>query len=300
VVPAVINAVAITLLEIVLSPEMSVIIAGKKGTLVVIVTNLKKTEKTEIKSVISVVKPVICLVIVVITIQIQPNVTSVANMVIWPEIVKKTMKLNIIQDMVLRNVIIAERPVIYHVIAMIMEMVEDVINVDRVVIMHVIVQNMVAVVTMAVVENALNAGNMDILPRIVMMIILKVNGARKSVIRAESLATYLVIVRNQEMAVVMAEDMVVEDQMDAIIVANLDIWPEIVITIARNAIAVENMVIFKEIAIRNQNAITVGVLVIKVEIAIYRKILKSAITVNRKDISEKIVLRLKSTRNHSV
>jgi hypothetical protein len=151
---------------------------------------------------------------------------------------------------------------------------------------------------MAVVENALNVENLVILPKIVMMIILRVNGIGiQSVIRVERPATYLVIVRDQEVAVVTEEDMVVEDQMDAIIVANLDIWPEIVL---RNAIVVANMVIFNEIAIRNQNAITVGVLVIKVRNAIYRKILKSAIIVNRKDISKEIVLRLKSTRNHTV
>lgn len=141
---------------------------------------------------------------------------------------------------------------------------------------------------MEAVGNVLNVEIMDILPRIAMMIILIMNGdLRKHVIRVERLATCLVIVRDQE---------------NAIIVVKLDIWLKIVIVIvviARNAIVVANMDIFNEIVIRNQNAIIVVFPVIKVEIVIYHQILKFAIIVNRKGISKEIVPYLMSTRNHT-
>jgi len=210
--------------------------------------------------------------------------------------------INIIQDMDLKDrVILADSTVIYHAIALIVEAVEaveDAINVDKKVTLHVIVQIMVTEVTMEAVGNVLNVEIMGILPRIAMKIILIMNGVqlRKDVIRVESLDTCLVIVRDQE------EDMVVVQ--NAIIVVNLDIWLKIVIVIviviARNAIVVANMDIFNEIVIRNRNAIIVVFPVIKVEIVIYHQILKFAIIVNRKGISKEIVPYLMSTRNHTV
>lgn len=93
--------------------------------------------------------------------------------------IKITM-INIIQDMDLKNVIIADSTVIYHAIALIVEAAaENVINVDKKVILRVIVQNMVTeetMVVMVVVENVLNVEIMDILPRIVMKKIMMMNG----------------------------------------------------------------------------------------------------------------------------
>lgn len=173
-VAAVINAVAITLLEIVISPTMVVIIAEKKGILVVIVKKVVARNR-----VINVVNLVTFLVNV-IQIRTRPGVTSVANKVIKLEIVMqiKITMINIIQDMDLEeHVIVADSTVIYHAIALIMEAAaENVINVDKKVIMRVIVQNMVTEVTMVVVENVLNVEIMDILPRIVKMKIMMVNG----------------------------------------------------------------------------------------------------------------------------
>lgn len=76
---AVINAVAITLLEIVTIPTTAVINAEKKGILAVIVMNNPK--KIERKRAIHVVNLAICLVNVV-QIRTRASVTSVANKVI--------------------------------------------------------------------------------------------------------------------------------------------------------------------------------------------------------------------------
>lgn len=77
---AVINAVAITLLEIVTIPATSVIHAEKKGILAVIVMNPKKIERKRNRA-IHVVNLAICLVNVV-QIRTRASVTSVANKVI--------------------------------------------------------------------------------------------------------------------------------------------------------------------------------------------------------------------------
>jgi len=66
------SVVASTLLVIVLSPTMSVTIARKRDTLVVIAKNLKKRDA------INVIRLDICLVIVH---HLRPGVTSVANQV---------------------------------------------------------------------------------------------------------------------------------------------------------------------------------------------------------------------------
>jgi len=92
----------------------------------------------------------------------------------------KITKIIIIRDMDLRSVISADSLVIYHAIVLIMGTMENVINVDKKVILRVIVQNMVTAVIIVVAENVLNVENLGILPRIVMIIttiIMRKNGA---------------------------------------------------------------------------------------------------------------------------
>jgi len=86
--------------------------------------------------------------------------------------------MKIIMD--LRSVISADSLVIYHAIVLIMGTMENVINVDKKVILRVIVQNMITAVIMVVAEIVLNVENLGTLPRIVMIItttILRMNMA---------------------------------------------------------------------------------------------------------------------------
>jgi len=197
---------------------------------------------------------------------------------------------DIIQDMDLggQTVIIADSPVIYHAIV-----------------------TKKTVMTM-IAENASNVENKVIMQKIVNQIItMTTDGQQKNVLRVERLGTCLATVHDQEVVVMedLKEDRVINAvekdtslaivNRHAIIVEKLDILLETAtaVIVLRNVILAVNMVTFKEIAIGIQSATTVGVLDTRVEIANIRKILKSAIIVNGKDMSREIVLIL---HNHDI